>query len=225
MNTAMFRLMSYSTPLTPRNSCIVSSHCRRKPFNVLKMLFHTQLVCSSVSSAVDSTTSSGLLALHAQVPFQENREINRGLPKSLVPKSVKHSVVLCKREGVLWRFNRQTKDTEGKCLCEAGKNKWVNPTKTSQHLKVSLHCFYLLFSWLWHGDPISSCLSEGNTGERLWEIIVTKNCSVKKRIKCPYPCSVLNFIDAKLHGNIKAMQDISTKHQRIYWSINRMYPP
>lgn len=190
------------------------------------MSFNTQLLCSFVNS-VDSRTILVPLVLQAQVsiPGVHREMISRGLPEVPVQRSVKPNMFLCKREGVLRKFDRQTRDTEGTRLWEVGKNRWVNPTKNSQHFKVSLIHVYLLFQRLWHGDPISSCLPEGNTRKRLWEIIVTKNCSVKKRIKYPYPCSVLNFIDAKLHGNIKAMQDISTKHQRIYWSINRVYPP
>lgn len=83
-----------------------------------------QLLCSFVNS-VDSRTILVPLVLQAQVsiPGVHREMISRGLPEVPVQRSVKPNMFLCKREGVLRKFDRQTKDTEGTRLWEVGKNR------------------------------------------------------------------------------------------------------
>lgn len=45
-----------------------------------------------------------------------------------------------------------------------------------------------------------------------------------ERRKPPYPCSVLDLINPQLHGHVKAMQDVSTEHQRVYRGVDCMDP-
>lgn len=45
-----------------------------------------------------------------------------------------------------------------------------------------------------------------------------------ERRKPPYPCSVLDLIDPQLHGHVKAVQDVSTEHQRVYRGVDCMDP-
>lgn len=40
-----------------------------------------------------------------------------------------------------------------------------------------------------------------------------------------HPCAVLNVVNVELHGNVKAVQKITPKHQSIHWSVHRMDPP
>lgn len=39
-----------------------------------------------------------------------------------------------------------------------------------------------------------------------------------------YPCSVLDLVDAQLHGHIEAVQDVSTEHQGVYGGVDGMDP-
>lgn len=48
--------------------------------------------------------------------------------------------------------------------------------------------------------------------------------SHEERRKPPYPCSVLNLVDPQLHGHVKAVQDVSTKYQRVYRSVDCVDP-
>lgn len=40
-----------------------------------------------------------------------------------------------------------------------------------------------------------------------------------------HPCAVLNVVNVELHGNVKAVQKITPKHQSIHWSVHCMDPP
>lgn len=40
-----------------------------------------------------------------------------------------------------------------------------------------------------------------------------------------HPCAVLNVVNVELHGNVKAVQKVSPKHQSVHWSVNGMDPP
>lgn len=40
----------------------------------------------------------------------------------------------------------------------------------------------------------------------------------------PYPGPVFNFVDPELHGHVKAVQDVPSKHQGVYGRVDRMDP-
>lgn len=45
-----------------------------------------------------------------------------------------------------------------------------------------------------------------------------------ERRKPPYPCPVFDLVDPQLHGHVKAVKDVSAKHQRVYGGVDRMDP-
>lgn len=40
-----------------------------------------------------------------------------------------------------------------------------------------------------------------------------------------HPCAILNAVDVELHGDVKAVEEISPKHQCVLWGVNGMNPP
>lgn len=55
---------------------------------------------------------------------------------------------------------------------------------------------------------------------------VTHNTSVVSKCMCAsYPCAVLNAVYVELHGDVEAMEEVSSKHQCVLWSVYSMDPP
>lgn len=40
-----------------------------------------------------------------------------------------------------------------------------------------------------------------------------------------HPCAILNTVDVELHGDVKAVEEIPPKHQRVLWGVHGMDPP
>lgn len=40
-----------------------------------------------------------------------------------------------------------------------------------------------------------------------------------------YPCAILNAVDVELHGDVKAVEEIPPKHQRVLWGVHSVDPP
>lgn len=121
MNITMFRSMSHLRLSIPRNSCMVSSHCSDTVIpiteDVISYTIFAQLCqfsCGQQSqpSAINSP-GSGIHPRHAQRGEKQRVTRNAGT------KVCKVQYVFVHRKGVLWKFNRQTKDTERTHLWEA----------------------------------------------------------------------------------------------------------
>lgn len=39
-----------------------------------------------------------------------------------------------------------------------------------------------------------------------------------------HPCAILNAVDVELHGDVKAVEEIPPKHQRVLWGVHSMDP-
>lgn len=40
-----------------------------------------------------------------------------------------------------------------------------------------------------------------------------------------HPCAILDAVDVELHGDVKAVEEIPPKHQRVLWGVHSMDPP
>lgn len=45
------------------------------------------------------------------------------------------------------------------------------------------------------------------------------------REKCGYPCPILNAVDVELHGDVKAVEEVTPKHQSVLGGVYSMDPP
>lgn len=39
-----------------------------------------------------------------------------------------------------------------------------------------------------------------------------------------YPCAIFNAVDVELHGDVKAVKEIATEHQGVFWGVHSMDP-
>lgn len=51
------------------------------------------------------------------------------------------------------------------------------------------------------------------------------NTCMVYRVKSGYPCPILDAVDVELHGDVKAVEEVTPKHQSVLRGVYGMDPP